>query len=174
MPASPQDILRSLPAGVSLSHLARVAGMSHVQLFRLRSGARKGVNPDTAGRLRLAITRIRARQTEGAPVYAALYRSLLVICADHCGVDVAIVHGHDPARRRVMDELWMKCARVHWLARYMMGPGLGVSVSDVARAAGVSKQAVSLSLKEVELMRDQPGFDAEIETLQQRITGGLA
>lgn len=170
-PATPQQILQNLPAGVSLAQVARVAGFSERELYRLRAGQRTTTNPDTLARLKLAITRIRNRREDGPAIYEALYKALLVICAAELQVAISDVHAYDPARRRVNDALWMQCSRVHWLARYLMGPGLGVSVSDVARAAGATKQAVSLSLKEVELMRDEVDFETRVARLEAQLLG---
>jgi hypothetical protein len=52
-----------------------------------------------------------------------------------------------------------------------MNVTLGFSMADVGRAEGVTKAAVSSSMPEIELRRDDPEFDAMLARLELQLLG---
>jgi hypothetical protein len=166
-----EALILKLPEGFTVSKLARVAGMHHVQLFEMKSGARQ-VTARSVGQLRLALSRIKARQMDGDQAHNALFRSLLVLAALEIGVDPVFAQNSEPSKRHSGNSDWRNAAFARWIARYLMNVTLGFSMADVGRAEGVTKAAVSASMPEIELKRDEPDFDAIITRLERHLLGG--
>jgi hypothetical protein len=164
-------ILQKLPPGISVSELARVAQIHPVDLLKMKSGKRQ-VTPRSLGQLQLAAARIRCRQTDGAASLNALFRSLLVLAAGQMGVDPVMAQNSAPSKRHTGSVEWRNAAFARWIARYLMNVTLGFSMADVGRAEGVTKAAVSSSMPEIELRRDDPEFDAMLARLELQLLGG--
>ena len=161
-------LLERVPPDVSLAHVARLADMHPVNLVQLSSGRRKAT-PLVLSRLRLALARMKARASDGPAAEFCLYQSLLAHAAEALGLPVAEVRASDPAAK-VRTPAARAAAQVRWLAFYLMCVGYGLRGVDVARAAGVSKNAVSLALKEIELKRDtDTAFAQMLEGLEQTL-----
>jgi hypothetical protein len=165
-----EALILRLPPGVTVSYLARVAGMHHVALFEMKSGARQ-VTARSLGQLRLALSRIKSRQLDGEAAHNALFRSLLVIAANEMGVDPVAAQNSEPSKRHTGSTTWRNAAFARWIARYLMNVTLGFSMADVGRAEGVTKAAVSSSMPEIELRRDDPEFDAMLARLELQLLG---
>lgn len=177
MPAEPhayaalQDILQRLPEGLSQAELARLARMhpSHLDHMKHR---RRGIPRGHLTRLRLALTRLKMRAVDGPAWHVTLYRLLLVRSAQALRLDPAQVLAADAlakdrsyAARRLSDG--------RWLAWYLMNTACDFQQADVARAAGVSKQAVSAAVQEIERLREPEGclFDQLVAGLEAELVG---
>jgi transcriptional regulator with XRE-family HTH domain len=159
---------------VSMAALARAAGMpaSYYSYFLL-SGR---VKPRTATlkRLHIAVRSLQNEQSSKLDRDYALniaYRMALAMAAEALGMDVALVHRSDPKKRATHSEAWMRAAEVRRLAIYLLNAGTGFSQSEVARAAGMTKQGVCEAMKAFENRRDDPAFDALLEKLTTAIMG---
>lgn len=108
--------------------------------------------PDTIARLASALDRFkRAAGGELGPLSVhSAYKASLVIAAMHLRADAKAVIFSDPGRKATADKEWLEAARVRRVAYWISNALLGFRVSDVARAAGVTKQAVSSGIKELE------------------------
>lgn len=164
-----EELILKLPVGFTVSKLAHVAGMHHVALFEMKSGARQ-VTARSVGQLRLALSRIKARQMAGDQVHNALFRSLLLIASIEVGVDPVLAQTGGPSGSLENREL---CKQARWIARYLMNVTLGFTMADIGRAEGVTKATVSASMPEIELLRDDPVFDEKLARLEQRLLGAL-
>jgi hypothetical protein len=164
------EILQKLPGTTTLSQLAQVAGIHYMALWQMKSGARQ-VTARSLGQLRLALSRIKSRQLGGEAAHNALFRSLLVIAANEMGVDPVMAQNSAPSKRHTGSVEWRNAAFARWIARYLMNVTLGFSMADVGRAEGVTKAAVSSSMPEIELRRDDPEFDAMLARLELQLLG---
>lgn len=165
------QILAQAPPGVSLAAVARVAGFHPNFLSQLRTG-RKRLTPATVARLRLALTRLRAAEADGPAAAHALYRSLLVVAAHELGRDPLAVQCLDVHAKRTADERWNADMQAHKLARWAMNQVFGFSQADIARAIGLTKQAVSLSMDAVTVRcRSDDGFARLLAGLREKLTG---
>lgn len=166
-----ESILQRLPAGATVGELAHLAKIQYAVLWQMKTGGRQ-VTTRTIGQLRLALSRIRARQVDGDQAHNALFRSLLVLAAMEIGVDPVFAQNSVPSKRHSGNCDWRNAAFARWIARYLMNVTLGFSMADVGRAEGVTKAAVSASMPEIELKRDEPEFDALIARLERHLLGG--
>lgn len=86
---------------------------------------------------------------------------------------LAVEAGADP--RQVLDapEQGGKCqaSTLRQRAIYLTVMCLDVPLSQAAKAAGVSKQAVSKALRRIEDQRDDPDFDGKLTRLENLLTG---
>lgn len=109
-----------------------------------------------------------------APDLHTIFRGYLVTAAHALGLDPEVVTASDPGRRATNDPVWARCAHARALAVYCMGMEHGLGPSALGRAAGVTKQAVSIMLKRVEDLRDDPAVDALVEKAGRLISGRAA
>ncbi|MCW5697894.1 MAG: LacI family DNA-binding transcriptional regulator, partial [Bauldia sp.] len=123
---------------------------------------------DTLGRLNLALKRFKlARGGDPGPLSVhASYRFALVLAAFELRADAKAVLFSDPARRATADEEWLAASRVRELAFWTLNGMGGVKVSDVARAAGVTKQTVSKAIQRVE-DNDDPNLKRICKKLEE-------
>lgn len=165
-------VLGRVPEGVSLSRLAVLAGLHVDHVRQMKRGQRKATDA-TVARLKLALVRLRARATQGPSAEFCLYRTLLARAAVALGLDPAQVRDANPADKGRTPAA-RAAAQARWLAFYLMNVGFGLQAVDVARAAGVSKNAVSLALREVELRREtDAAYLALIEALEDELVGEI-
>lgn len=165
-----RELLQRMPEGMSIARVAVLAEMNPDHIRQIVKGKRKG-SPASIAKIKLALARLRARATDGPSVEFCLYQALLARAAQALNVSIAevraprAINGRIPAARL--------CAQVRWLAFYLMNVGFGVPGAQVARAAGVSKNAVSLALKEVELRREvDADFAQLVDALELELVGG--
>jgi hypothetical protein len=159
-------ILAKAPPGVSRARIAAMAGFHVRHLRQMESGSRRASTASVA-RLRLAITRMKAGRVDGPPEEFALYSTLLALASLSLGLDPAMVAAQKPAAKQVMDDDWRAAAGARWLAQYLMNCGFGLKQAAVARACGMTRQAVSLAMQEVELRREtDPEFEALVSRLE--------
>ncbi len=122
----------------------------------------------TLARLNAALTRFRvgfgAEAGQMAP--AAAYKACLVLAAFLMGAEPRAVLGSDPGKRATLDPRWREAARVRRVGIYIANQFLGFAQADLARAAGVTKQAVNSAVRELYDERDR---DAELAALLNRL-----
>jgi transcriptional regulator with XRE-family HTH domain len=160
-------------AGISKGDLERAAGLPHSYYGKLLAG-RFRPRRDMIARLNLALARSR-RQAEGNVsggfLQALTYRMAVAVAGRALGVEPAMVHGQDPARRATQSAEWMQAAEVRRVAIYLLNTAAGLGQSKVARAAGMTKQAVSLACREIEERRTDAAFDRLLDRLTADIQG---
>ncbi len=101
----------------------------------------------------------------------ATFRGFAAHFAALHGLDAATALASDPGLRANASASWRDAARVRELAVYCTVTELNLSGSKVAAAIGLTKQAVSLMLRRVEDLRDQPVWDAQIAAAAALISG---
>jgi transcriptional regulator with XRE-family HTH domain len=70
----------------------------------------------------------------------------------------------DPSRRATSDPAWLRAARIRQLGYWIANGCMGFRTSDIARAAGVTKQAVSSGISDVE---DDPELAAVCRQIEE-------
>lgn len=108
----------------------------------------------TLSRLAAALGRCQRKASDSGQLQAlrdkAAWRCALVLAAAQLGQDGRLVLAADPARKATADPEWMAAAQVRRLAYWTANGMLGLSASDIGRLAGVTKQAVSKGIQEME------------------------
>jgi transcriptional regulator with XRE-family HTH domain len=164
-------IFAQVGPSLSLARLAAVAGLHPSHLSKIKLGKRKPTAA-TVAKLRLALVRIRTRQVAAPNKDVALYRALLALACTELGLDAALVQNSNPALRFNLNQEWRDASYARWLAQYLMNCGLGVSQSDVARACGLTKQAICKNLPEIEDRRERDAaFDVMVSRLEELLVG---
>lgn len=164
------DLLKPWLATYSLAQIARLAGIHPNQMSNLMSGRRK-VSRRTLGRIEFAISRLRQKQTGGTVLVTGLYRFMLALCAGSLGLDAAIVLPSRPAAKQAANKIWRDASFARWLAWYLMNTGCNVTQAEIARTVGVTKQAVSLAMREIEDKREDTEFDGLVVYLEFILSG---
>lgn len=146
---------------MSRRELAERAGVTERAIAYALAGT-KIIRASTLRRLEAAI--------EGRPVVSVrldltTYRALLAAFATEAGVDPERVLQADPRHERGA------IARARMRAVYLMVTELGFTMTSVAALVGVTKQAVSKSLRDIEDERDDPAIDALIARVARRVAG---
>lgn len=147
---------------ISLCVQASIGARTYYDALDGRSEPR----PDTLARLNHALDRFKLSYAgdKGPIAVHAAYKAALVIAAGQLKADFRNVFFSDPARKATADTEWLAAARVRRLAFWITNQMLGFGVTDVARAAGVTKQAVSSAKKELE-----DDEDPEIQRVLQHL-----
>lgn len=73
----------------------------------------------------------------------------------------------DPHANRPRDLNWLAAMHVRQVAIYVLNTEAAVRGADLAKALGVSKQAISKTLKAMEDKRDEPAFDALLNRVHE-------
>lgn len=158
-------------AGISKGELERAAGLPHSYYGKLLAG-RFHPRPDVIARLNLALARCkRERDVSPSLLQTLAYRMAVAVAGHALGIQPSMVHGQDPARRATQSAEWMQAAEVRRVAIYLLNTAAGLGQSKVARAAGMTKQAVSLACREIEERRTDPAFDQLLDRLTADIQG---
>lgn len=150
---------------VTVTSLCVQAGVGTRTFYEALNGE-KEMRASTLAKLNMALGRFkRAYGGEKGPLTIhAAYKASLVLAAAHLKADARNVIFSDPSRKATANKEWMEAARVRRFAYWITSNMLGFGPSDVARAAGVTKQAVSTAIKEVE-----DDEDPEIRVLRLQI-----
>jgi len=156
--------------GISSADVARLSGLHVSHVAALKAGRRRA-NAATLAKLRLVAVRLRARQVAGPLSLVLTYRCALALCALALGLDAAVVQASDPAKRMTLNPAWCDMATARRLAQYLMNTTMGFNQADVARACGVTKQAVNQAARAIEDAREQPDFDRLARKLEAAILG---
>lgn len=176
-PALEQIERRRLALNVSRTELAVAAGIPLTYYSGFLIAGKRRPRETTLARLNTALSNIARKRGVDAdfppdfPLTVA-YRLALIVAAHVLGHDAAAAQAADPARRATQCPDWMKAAEVRRLALYLLTSECGFSQSEVARAAGLTKQAVSEICKDMEAIRDEgSAFEAMVDTLRNWIMG---
>lgn len=174
MPALQRIEQRRLALKISRTELERAAGLSANYLSAV-AASRYVPRESTLARLNTALSNIAKKRGGGDmpdfPLTVA-YRLALIVAAHTLGHDASAAQAADPSRRATQCPDWMKAAEVRRLALYLLTSECGFSQSEVARAAGLTKQAVSEICRDMEAIRDEgSAFEAMVDTLRNWIMG---
>lgn len=107
--------------------------------------------PATLAKLNQALHRFRLAYggDSGPMTIHATYTMALITAAGLLKTDARAVRFSDPARKATSDTEWLKHARVRRLAFWICNYLAGFRVSEIGRAAGLTKQAVSKAITDV-------------------------
>lgn len=154
---------------IPMSSLCAAATIStrHYQRLLAREATPR---PATISRLNMALQRYKigfgVEATSLAP-HAAL-KSTMVLAAFVLRADARKVLSADPSKRATSNPEWMEAARVRRVAIYIANQFLGFAQADLARAAGLTKQAISNAIKELEDERDRdPTIKAVLDEMEE-------
>lgn len=156
-----QDIAAAArQAEISISALCRAAGTTERSYYKALSNEVE-MRPQTARRLRLGLARMRMQNRMGPEPsdQRAIYLLCLMLAGLRSGLDPLEVLAQDPARRATSDADWARAAKVRRHALYLANIGVGMRQADVARAANMTRQAVSIAMKDIEDDRDDQALD---------------
>ncbi|MQB43367.1 hypothetical protein [Rhizobium sp. ICMP 5592] len=157
-------------SAVSDAAVIRMAGLQTSYLARLRAGQKK-LTPVMANRIRLAIARIKRGETSiDGSLPSACYRLAVAYVARERGRTPDFVLSADPGKRATADKIWMEAAQLRRWAIYIANVYLNVPQAELARAACMSKAAVSYAMNDVE---DERG-DPELEKLLAAVEGAFS
>ena len=163
------DRLR-LAAGMSVSELSKRAGVAYSTYWFIRTGRvkpmRKTLEKYAAGLSASPKVKPRAPFDELA---LAAYRGHVAAISAKLGADPAEVVASIPSRSATQDAKWALAAKVRSLAIYCTVVEFNLPGAVLARAIGMTKQAVSWNLKRVEDLRDDPTVDDIIESVGRLI-----
>lgn len=149
---------------ISLCAQAGVGVRTYYNNLNSKTDAR----PDTLAKLNHALDRFKLSYAgdKGPLAVHVAYKLALVIAAGQLKADARETFSADPARKATADAEWLAAARVRRLAFWIINQIGGFGVTDVARAAGVTKQAVSSAIKELESDED-PEMQRVLQHLEE-------
>lgn len=154
--------------GISIDRLAAAASITE-RGYRLCRAGQRAAGSDTIGKLATALNRFRlgfgAEAGQLAP--HAAFRVCLVLAAFYLNSDPKIALSTDPSRRANADPAWAKAAQVRRLAIWIANGQLGFGGADLARAAGLTKQAVSAAWRAIEDDDELSALRSQIEEVFQ-------
>lgn len=166
-------VINGLPEelrAVPLADLARLSGLHVSHIGNIKAG-RRMPTAATLAKLRLVAVRLRTRQIEAPLAVVLTYRASLALACRFLNVDAAMAQNSDPARKQTQNVEWRSAATARRLAQYLMNTCMGFRQVDVARAAGVTKQAINQAMREIEDAREDQGFDQLVRALEDAILG---
>ena len=143
---------------IPATRLCAIAGVGRRTYDYMRNGSTEPM-PSTLGRLQTALNRIRIGFGGDAVEIAphAAFRACMVVAAAYMQADVRLALDADPGRRATANPEWQRAATVRRVGYFIANQFLGFRTADLARAAGVTKQAVSSAIRELEWERDREG-----------------
>lgn len=126
----------------------------------------------TLGRLQTALDRL--RRGVGGEAFGlaphAVFKTCMVVAAAYMQADARSALDADPGRRATANPEWQRAAEVRRVGYFIANQFLGFRTSDLARAAGVTKQAVSSAIRELEWERDaEGGNNRQLDELLSRL-----
>lgn len=161
-------------SGRTVTEFCRAAGVPVSTWWRAATGKQRRWYAPTLRKLE------RAARLDAAPVVAkeklniglirSTYRGHVIAIAKELGADAEEVLASDPARRAVHDPKWALAARVRMLAIYCTTVGLGIPYAVLARAIGVTKQAVSWNVARARDLEDDPKFGPIMDAASRLVT----
>lgn len=161
-------------ASISRERLCARAGVPVRTWFRIANGALP--RDATLARLRAALRMMRreasSRPVEDEGVLVLAYRGALGLVASAMGLDPVEAIRADPQANRPFDPLWRSQATARARALYVLNIEALVPMSLAGELAGVTKQAVSKVLRQIEDSRDDPTIDAMIERIAAAVRVG--
>lgn len=143
---------------LSIHSLCSIAGVRQKTYERTKAGVTEP-RPATLGRLQTALNRFRIGFGGEAADIAphAAFKACVVIAALQMQADARSALDANPGRRATANPEWQRAAEVRRVGYFIANQFLGFRTSDIARAAGVTKQAVSSAIRELEWERDREG-----------------
>jgi hypothetical protein len=129
---------------------------------------RYDVQPATIAKLNAALSRFRLAWggDNGPLALHACYKSALIIAAFEMKADAKAALTSDPSRRATADPEWQRAAQVRQVGYWITNCLLGYRISDIGRAAGVTKQAVSAAIK---ALMDERDHDQGLNLICERL-----
>lgn len=160
---------------ISRSKLERIAQLSP-HYYSMLQARRYVPSKETIASLQLALNRIQACATvdyseKSTQINMIIRVATALICRVR-GLDAEKIQQSDPSKRATQSEEWRTASRVRRDAWALVNSAFGIAGADLARAAGVSRAAISLALTAVMDARDDPAFDLEMDRLERDLTGG--
>ena len=145
--------------GVSIGQLERAAGISNGHYTRLLKGVT--ARPPTLAKIDQALARLSRREDphDRERLEECVFKLCVAFVAMEAGTNAAFVFSHDPAKRATANPDWMRAADLRRKALYMANVVVGLPQATLARAAGMTKSAVSLAMQELEAERPDSGPD---------------
>lgn len=160
---------------ISILKLERMAQISPSYYSKLLA-KRYTPGKEVIASLHLAINRVQACATvdysEKSTQINMLLRTAVALLCQVRGLDAEKIQRSDPSKRATQSEEWRQASKVRRDAWALVNSAFGVTGADLARAAGVSRAAISLALTAVMDARDDPAFDQEMDRLERALTGG--
>lgn len=160
--------------GFTRNAIEKAAALSAGHYYKIANAGLEA-RVSTVARIKLALARLAKNpDAEGGEQLCVdvAYRFAVAFFAERDGFPAEEVHRHDAARRATGSAEWMRAARIRRMAIYALNQFAGISQVKLARAAGMTKGAVCMALKEIEDSRDAKGLDEALERLEAAITGG--
>lgn len=155
-------------AGVTIEALCRAAGVNRKTWSDIRSRPDCAARPETLRRLADALSDLAVAKSPD--LLQGRLRTLLALLAADTGDDAKVVLATDFSRQRPQDKGWLAAARLRRFAIYLIVVEEDVRMADMARAIGISRQAVKQTVDEVREWRlDEPDVDALLERVGEII-----
>ena len=162
--------------GLSIASICATAKVRVRQWYRWRSGQAMP-RPSSLRRMEKAIAQhaqLQARLDRGEGALPSVaYRMLLVTLAKDAGLDVTMVLTDDPREQDKQSPMRAAASLCRQRALYLIVTELNVPLVVAAGFAGISKQAVSKSLRQIEESRDDPAINAMLDGMALLIHGGV-
>jgi len=130
--------------------------------------------PATIAKLNQALGRFKlAYAGDSGPLTVhAAWKGALLIAAFTLKTDPRAVLFSDPSRRATANPAWLEQAHARRLAYWLANGLMGFRATEIGRAAGVTKQAVSQGIKEFLALRDtDKSLDRACEQLEEVFFG---
>ena len=159
----------------SIAEICDLANVRVRQWYRWRAGQAMP-RPSSLRRMERAIAQ-KAQEAKRSALYdAALsttaYRMLLARLADVAGLNVALVLADNPQAQDKQSPARAAASLCRQRALYLIVTELNVPLVMAAGFAGITKQAVSKSLRQIEESRDDPAVDHLLDEMAGLIHGG--
>lgn len=146
-------------AKLKLSHakLCRLAPISADRWWRLRQGGEKPA-PITVARLKAVLEAVRGAKASDQivclqiPLLAPIVRVIMAYLARETAMPVDVMLAQDLTVERGQNAVWLQAARLRQMALYLLIIECDIKGAELARACGVTRQAVSLAKQSVEKM----------------------
>lgn len=163
--------------GFSIAQICQVAGVRDRQWRRWLKGQAMP-RPSNLRRMERAIKRFaneRERERRGEQVVTPVaYRLILTMLAHKTGQRVEMVLGDDPHDQDKQSPEKAAASLCRQRALYLIVTELNVPLVVAAGFAGISKQAVSKSLRQIEESRDNQDVDQLLDDMAGLIHGECA
>lgn len=146
--------------GAELCRLSGVAWRAYADARDGRACPRKA----TIAKLKSGLASARSGKGQEARQLgpAAALKSLIILVARERGDDPALALRSDPSLRATFSAEWSNHATTRRIAIYLANGALGFRTSDIGRALGMTKQAISIAVTQIEDARDQDGAMAKL------------
>lgn len=153
--------------GLTIEQVCDVAKVARSHYFDLKSG-KHAPRASTVMRLQQALLRFKVGFGDEAAALAPVtaFKAVLVLIAFMTKTDAKTAINSNPQRRAVQDKAWADAAHCRQVACHVCNGLFGLRTADIARAAGLTKGAVSLAVSTIETRRDS---DAKLDALLDQL-----